>query len=178
MLELLREKLNYFKFATCFLAMMVGILAFHSIGGQVIEYYQLRQQVERNTVENKALDNLNEETRLRQMADVYGGETPEATLKLYVTALERGDYALAAKYFTEENRDHVLIELKQVNKKELGHTLTILKTMKRVEPPASSTVPTAASRSKIHMFAVADGVEFLIEFSLYPNGVWKIVRGA
>lgn len=37
-------------------------------------------------------------------ADTYGGETPEATLALFVEALEKKDFELAAKYFVVENQ--------------------------------------------------------------------------
>lgn len=38
-------------------------------------------------------------------ADTYGGETPEETLRLFVEALEKKDFELAAKYFVIENQE-------------------------------------------------------------------------
>lgn len=45
-------------------------------------------------------------------ADTYGGETPEETLRLFVEALEKKDFELAAKYFVIENREEYLNEIK------------------------------------------------------------------
>ena len=36
----------------------------------------------------------------RQRQDVYGGNTPEETLQLFITALEKDDLELASKYFS------------------------------------------------------------------------------
>ncbi len=37
-------------------------------------------------------------------ADIYGGKTPEETLKMFIDALKKGDVELASKYFAiEEN---------------------------------------------------------------------------
>lgn len=38
--------------------------------------------------------------------DTYGGATPEETLRLFVEALEKRDYELAAKYFVPEEREN------------------------------------------------------------------------
>ena len=38
------------------------------------------------------------------MADTYGGKTPQATLQMYIEAVEKGDYELASKYFVEKKR--------------------------------------------------------------------------
>ncbi len=37
-------------------------------------------------------------------SDPYGGATPEETLKLFIEALEKKDYALASNYFIPEKR--------------------------------------------------------------------------
>ena len=38
-------------------------------------------------------------------ADTYGGKTPEETLRLFVEALEKGDYDLASRYVIYNERD-------------------------------------------------------------------------
>lgn len=40
--------------------------------------------------------------------DTYGGDTPEATLRMFVEALEKKDFELAAKYFIPEERSAFL----------------------------------------------------------------------
>jgi len=40
--------------------------------------------------------------------DPYGGATPEATLKLFIEALEKKDYTLASNYFIPEKREESL----------------------------------------------------------------------
>ena len=173
MFDLLREKLNYFKFVTGFLAMIVGILAFHVLGGQVIQYYDLRQQVKENMADAHLLDDLKENAHARQMADIYGGSTPEETLKLYSAALERGDYLLAAKYFTQDRRDAVLLELQHARKAEIRHMAAVLKTLRRTNDPDAINSTTTA-----RMSVTADGSDFAMDFLLYPSGVWKIVEGS
>lgn len=49
----------------------------------------------------KAAEAMNKE----QMEDVYGGATPEETLKLFTDALKKGDTELASKYFLIEDRE-------------------------------------------------------------------------
>ena len=41
-------------------------------------------------------------------ADKYGGATPKETLRLFIEALEKKDYELAAKYFVVEERSSFL----------------------------------------------------------------------
>lgn len=42
--------------------------------------------------------------------DTYGGDTPEETLRLFVEALEKKDFELAAKYFVVEEQQNALRE--------------------------------------------------------------------
>ncbi len=44
-------------------------------------------------------------------SDPYGGGTPEETLRLYVDALQKKDYALASKYFVVEKQEEILDDL-------------------------------------------------------------------
>src|SRR3989344_4272535 len=57
-----------------------------------IRYYELLQKAYKN--------------------DTYGGNTPEETLELFRTALEKGDIELASKYFVIEKQKKTLSDLK------------------------------------------------------------------
>jgi len=48
--------------------------------------------------------------------DPYGGATPEATLKLFIEALEKKDYTLASNYFVPEKRAEELNALPEAVK--------------------------------------------------------------
>ena len=45
--------------------------------------------------------------------DPYGGATPEATLKLFIEALEKKNYTLASNYFVPEERTENLEKMPQ-----------------------------------------------------------------
>lgn len=47
--------------------------------------------------------------------DSYGGATPEETLKLYVEALEKGDFEEASRYFAVEKQSDFLEVIKKAN---------------------------------------------------------------
>src|SRR3989344_3640770 len=48
--------------------------------------------------------------------DTYGGTTPEETLSLFISALEKGDIELASKYFLPEDREEMSKGLENVEK--------------------------------------------------------------
>ena len=41
------------------------------------------------------------------VADTYGGKTPQETLDMFISAVEKGDYELASKYFCGGEADRV-----------------------------------------------------------------------
>ena len=47
--------------------------------------------------------------------DIYGGETPEETLQMYIEALENRDFELASKYFVLKDQERELKELNEIN---------------------------------------------------------------
>ncbi|MDP3726639.1 MAG: hypothetical protein Q8R36_05635, partial [bacterium] len=60
-----------------------------------------------------------EELKQQYEQDIYGGDTPEETLKLFIDALKKEDIDLAAKYFVldkQEGRYEALVQLKAENK--------------------------------------------------------------
>lgn len=55
--------------------------------------------------------------------DTYGGDTPEETLRLFVEALEKKDYSLAAKYYVPEKQAKVLGILQSSDSERLSQTI-------------------------------------------------------
>ena len=61
----------------------------------------------------------------------FGGGTPQETLKLLISALEKNDLTLAAKYFTPENRETASEDLARLNNTSLiGDLIKDLKGIK------------------------------------------------
>ncbi|MBT6053372.1 MAG: hypothetical protein HOG49_41850, partial [Candidatus Scalindua sp.] len=59
--------------------------------------------------------------------DIYGGDTPEETLELFIQALESGDVELASKYFVVEKQEEGLYDLEIASKENnLAKYLDIL----------------------------------------------------
>ena len=52
-------------------------------------------------------------------ADTYGGKTPQETLDMFISAVEKGDYELASKYFVVERQNKELEDLRESEKKTL-----------------------------------------------------------
>ena len=59
--------------------------------------------------------------------DIYGGNTPEETLELYIKALEARDFELASKYFVLRDQEKEFGELKELTSDELLGYLSVLK---------------------------------------------------
>ena len=61
----------------------------------------------------------------------FGGKTPQKTLQLLISALEKNDLNLATKYFIPENRELVSEDLERLNNtKILGDLIKDLKSIK------------------------------------------------
>jgi hypothetical protein len=101
-------------------------------------------------------------------ADTYGGATPEETLMLFKSALEKGDTDLAAKYF--------LLEKQNVMAEDLGAALDngvlelLIFDLNRVSRGAPLT------DERYRFYALSDaGQEFSFDLIINPyNGIWKI----
>src|SRR3989344_3104367 len=71
--------------------------------------YQFRQDKEAVRRLAEGMAEWENEEYERAMADTYGGTTPQETLRLYIEAVEKGDYELASKYFIESNQEKELV---------------------------------------------------------------------
>ena len=105
----------------------------------------------------------NEET----FSDV-GGRTPKETLDLLITALEKDNLALAAKYFVPEIRDEESEDLKKLHDAKLMADL--VQTLKGIKNGK-------AVDNSHYRFAVPDETgEIIAEIGMVKNatGLWKI----
>lgn len=73
--------------------------------------------------------------------DPYGGDTPEETLQLFIDALKSGDTDLAAKYFTLEQQERWLTNLRKIKEdNELDSLIDDLNSAKRSSDIAADSV--------------------------------------
>lgn len=117
-------------------------------------------------------DNVHNDIKSANIEDPFhsfGGKTPEATLKLLVSALEKSDLNLAAKYFVPEVRDLESQELSKL--KEMGFITEMVKSLKSLD--GGSFV--GANR---YYFESIDGTNqesIRIELIKNKDGLWKII---
>lgn len=99
----------------------------------------------------------------------FGGKTPQETLKLLISALEKNDLVLAAKYFIPENRETVSEDLERLsNTNLLGDLIKDLRNAK------SGKVTNQTS----YYFEIIDEtgqVATALELTLNKHGLWKII---
>jgi len=95
-----KSKSKYWKFAVGFLGIIILVAGGYFIWSR---YLSPEAKSNRETEQNyqKYLDwQKNYENAMK--ADIYGGKTPEETLKMFIDALKKGDAELASKYFMLE----------------------------------------------------------------------------
>lgn len=100
-----------------------------------------------------------------QMADIYGGKTPQETLNMYIDAVEKGDYELASKYFVIEKQEEELEVLKNSQSSNVEEVLSLLKLTVASTGSFSSDKTGYVIRKPL-----------LVDFQLYPNNIWKIIE--
>lgn len=101
----------------------------------------------------------------QMMADTYGGKTPQETLQMYIDAVSAGDYDLASKYFVEDKREAALENLKNTPLEKIPNVLEWLRESLAGEGSYSLDKTGFAVRKPV-----------LVDFVLYPNGIWKITE--
>ena len=97
-------------------------------------------------------------------ADTYGGKTPQETLDMFISAVEKGDYELASKYFVVERqiewKDN-LVSIAKDNK--LNIFLNPLK-------EARNNIGEYSENKKIYLINNPISVDLI----LYHSNLWKI----
>ncbi len=116
----------------------------------------------------ESLKQAQEKSLAEQLADTYGGKTPQETLQMYISAVEKGDYELASKYFTLENREKELKsfhDAQNVSGEKISKYLSIL----------NDSLKIGGKYSEDQKYFSFNGT-VLIRMILYPNGMWKIIE--
>lgn len=127
--------------------------------------YKGEKRVEELANELKRLADLDLQ---KKTADTIGGKTPQETLELFISAVEKGDYELASKYFVIEKYGEARGELLALEKNNnLNMYLDILK---KAKPDGEIENGRFRMRSKLEV----GPPDYFIDFILYPSGNWKI----
>lgn len=96
-------------------------------------------------------------------ADIYGGETPQETLQMFIDAVEAKNYKLASKYFVVEKQDDELRDLQNADVSDIENIMSLLKKTENFDGSYSVDKNRYLIRNPI-----------LVEYVLYPSGFWKI----
>lgn len=110
-----------------------------------------------------------EEWEQKYLDDTYGGQTPEETLELFISALEAGDLELAAKYFVIDEQEKWMQNLEKLEEEnQIAAMLKDLKSAERgndITEDSARFIITNQNNEVITILNIAKG----------PNGIWKIV---
>lgn len=113
----------------------------------------------------EAMAQADKEEYAREMADTYGGKTPQETLAMYIAAVQEKDYVLASKYFTFGKQQQELDSWTGATPEAIATYVTLLKQGLKAEGSYSADQKGFATRKPI-----------LIDYFLYPNGIWKLTE--
>ena len=89
---------------------LAGYLKWYAEGAK----YRIQNEISNQYIASQEREQAALEAQYKN--DPYGGATPEATLKLFIEALEKKDYALASNYFVPEKRAEELNALPEAVK--------------------------------------------------------------
>ncbi len=157
--NLSRPRKKFWPFALGLIGLVVLV-----VGGYVgYQLYQLDQGRKAVGALAQRMNREAEEFARREMADTYGGKTPQETLQMYIDAVEKGDYELASKYFVIGKQEGELTSLQNAPRENISSSLNLLKQAIRSDGSYSARKDGYAIREPI-----------LVDFILYPSGVWKI----
>lgn len=149
------------KFATWFVVVIIVAVA----GLWAIGDYEEKRGIKAFEEWAESTKRSFEEFEARKAADTYGGATPQETLRMYIEAVEKGDYELASKYFVLDRQEQTKTGFEGASKENIQKYLDTLRQALSSEGSYSSKKDTYG----IH-------VPVLIEFKLYPSDIWKIVE--
>ena len=97
-------------------------------------------------------------------ADTYGGKTPQETLDMFISAVEKGDYELASKYFVLERQIEWKDNLMEVNTQNVKWLVDSLKTQTKNNTDYYSNDQRIYTIEK----------PAFTQLKLYPSNLWKI----
>ncbi len=141
------------------LILLTGFLGLWFLSGQEISIKNQNNFSAKNATDEDIADKFSD----------FGGRTPQETLKLLISALEKNDLTLAAKYFISENREIVSEDLEKLNNTNmLGDLIKDLKSIRF-----------GKSLDKAHYyFEISDEsgqTAAALELIKNQKGLWKII---
>ncbi len=167
-----KNKNKYWKFVVGFLAIIILFA-----GGYFVwdKYLSPQAKLDRQNQENyeKYLD-WREDFEEAMKNDIYGGKTPEETLKMFIDALKKDDVELASKYFmlrSDGSIDPKWLEGLEKTK-QAGELQEVADLLLKAKPDIK-----ARAYDKDFKFAVRENGELKAYIDLEFNeisGVWKI----
>ena len=107
-------------------------------------------------------------------SDNYGGKTPQETLDLLISALDKGDVELAAKYFMLDDnlsRDKWIATFQQLKEKEILDDMAM--DLKKAKPNLEDRIDDDDYRFDIKDSNGDTGARINMQFNTYSR-VWKI----
>lgn len=145
-----------------YLSILVIVLAgIYLLGFGIMKYEQWhgRKRVQELAQE---LEKIEREQYEKEKADTIGGTSPQETLEMFISAVEKGDYELASKYFVIEKQEEELKSLQNSPKENIANVMNFLKQTKNSKG--------AYLGENRYFIDEPIGVDFV----LYPSGNWKI----
>lgn len=99
----------------------------------------------------------------------FGGKTPQETLKLFISALEKNDLTLAVKYFIPENREVVSEDLERLHSTNLLSDL--IKDLKNIKSGELSN----ETHYSFEIIDEAGQAAAALELIKNQKDLWKII---
>ena len=188
------------KFIIWFVILLFGVIT--AVNLSLFGWYKLTQYLNTKKVQQLAeeLQKQQEDQYQKVISDTYGGKTPQETLKMYIDAVEKGDYELASKYFIESKQEKEKQSLLNSKKEDIENIIEILK---RVRPRTKEEIDKilksnyeyfikdnnsnisyeeylkripSENPNEFTMITYINGYTFSVDFIKYPNNIWKIVN--
>ncbi len=141
---------------------IIVFLAFlASLAWDLYSQYHAEKRVEALANELQRLADLDLQ---KKTADTVGGKTPQETLEMFISAVEKGDYELASKYFVIERQAKWKNDLIEVSNNQKLNTL-----LDPLKKASDSLGDYSDDQTKYFIHTPV-----LVSFILYPSGNWKI----
>ncbi len=148
------------------LKFFVGGLGLIVLG--MIALYAFRYMRMRNSPEYRAEQQI-KEVRKQYAEDSYGGNTPEETLQLFISALKKGDTELAAKYFVLDKQNQWREDLAKMKDRNLLEVMIKdLESAQRGNDLNENSARFVISNEQKEVTA-------MVSISKSANGKWKII---
>lgn len=156
------DKKHFWKFAGGFIAIIAAAL---------VILYASNYFFSKEARDTRKAQEYLEDLKQQYENDTYGGKTPEETLQLFISALEKGDIDLASKYFVLDKQEEWRGKLTEItNKNLLDEMVSDLNKDK-------TKYPLVEGKDDIFIFEIFNNNNQLaIQISLMriQNGIWKI----